>query len=338
VATVAVIVVNHNRAELLVDCLDSLVRQTYRDFEVVVVDNASSDASLEQASRYPDPRVRVLALDRNHGFAGGCNQGIRASQSELVALLNNDAVADPGWLEALVDGLDDPSVGMCASKILFWDSHLIDKAGHLIFWDGQNRGRGTGESDGPRFNQPGECLFPDGCAGLYRRRLIDEVGGFDEDFFAYADDADLGMRAQLAGWRAVYCPAAIVYHRHSSTLGSFSAQKVFWVERNRLWLAVKCLPLPLLLLSPVFTLYRFCWYLVSLLFRRGSVARYCESDSAVNLARVTLRAIVDGLRGVPRMWRKRALIRSQRRISDRQMYRLLWKFRISARELAFNER
>ena len=248
---VSVIVVNLDRRELLTRCLESLWRQTYTDFEVVVVDNGSKDDSLAFLQTISDPRLRVVPLAANRGFAGGCNSGIAMAEGRYIATLNNDAEADPRWLQELVDGIEsDRSIGMCASKILFHgDRKRIDKAGHLIYLDGLNHGRGSGEQDRGQFDRREEVLFPDAAAAIYRREMLDVIGVFDEEFFAYGDDADLGLRGRLAGWNSWYIPTAIVYHVHSATAGEFSPLKAFLIERNRIWVAVKTFPLPLLLVS-----------------------------------------------------------------------------------------
>lgn len=335
---VSVIVVNHNRAQLLTECLGSLQSQDYPRLEILAVDNASSDDSRQAVQSLGDRRIRLVALSENRGFAGGNNAGFRQAGGEYLALLNNDAQADPGWVSALVDALEgSPSSGMAASKILFQGTRIIDKAGHLIHPDGQNRGRGTGETDQGQFDESEEALFPDGCAALYRRRLIEQTGGFDEDFFAYADDADLGLRARWLGWGCIYVPNALVHHRHSSTSGRFSPRKIYWVERNRHWLAVKNLPLPLLLISPLHTANRWAWNLWAAIRGRGAAGSFRREASSVQLARVVLRAAWDGLKGTPRMWRKRTQLRRRRQLSNRCFMQLLKRFRISARELAFKE-
>ncbi len=332
---VSVIVVNLDRADLLRECLASLLSQGYPAFETIVVDNGSSDGSVALVEGWGDPRLRLVRLAENRGFAGGCNAGLRVARGEWIALLNNDAVAAPGWLSALVEGARrNPRLGMCASKVLFHGTDVIDKAGHLIYWDGQNRGRGTGESDSHAFGEGSEALFPDGCAALYRRTLLVEVGGFDEDFFAYGDDADLGLRARLLGWKCRYVPEAVAYHRHSATSGRFSERKIYWVERNRFWLAVKSFPTPLLLLNPVFTLYRWLWNVGAFLAARGPAGNFRRAGSFRGLSRAVLSAYVDGLRGLPRMLGKRRSIRRGRRLGDGELYALLWRFRISARTLA----
>jgi GT2 family glycosyltransferase len=336
---VTVVIVNHNRAGLLQECLASVLSQNYRNLEVLVVDNGSTDSSRSSVRAVDDHRIRLVALDHNTGFAGGCNEGIRRSRGHLIALLNNDAVADPDWIYSLVEAMRSRDrVAMCASKILFHGSEVIDKVGHLMFADGQNRGRGTGEIDRGQYDLPEETFFPDGCAALYRKEAIEEAGGFDEDFFAYGDDADLGVRIRLLGWDCLYAPDAKVIHRHSSTAGRFSPQKVYWVERNRLWLAFKSFPLPLLLLSPLLTIYRWSWNLVGALLGRGPAGNFRRQASFLTLFRTVARALWDGLSGLGGMYRKRRLIRGGRRIRDFEFYRLLYRFRVSARVLSFEDR
>ncbi|MBI4446789.1 MAG: glycosyltransferase family 2 protein [Acidobacteria bacterium] len=335
---VSVVVVNYNRAQLLKECLESLQKQTYRDIELIIVDNGSTDHSNDIVRSVDDSRVHLTVLDSNTGFAAGCNHGIHLARGEWVALLNNDAVADPYWLEYLVKTASlSPRVGMCASKILIYRTNIIDKAGHLMYPDGQNRGRGTGEVDRGQYDKREEVFFPDGCAALYRKRLLEELGGFDESFFAYGDDADLGVRARWMGWICIYEPRAVVYHRHSSTAGAYSLQRVYWIERNRFWLAVKNFPVPILLLTPLFTLNRWHWNLWAALLMRGPAGNFRRSRSLRLLVRALILAYVDGLKGFPRNWSSRKRLRRKRRISDVEFYRLLIRFRVSARQLSFQD-
>jgi len=247
-------------------------------------------------------------------------------------------VADPEWLRRLVERIwQEPDVGMCASKILVHGTHIIDKAGHLMYPDGQNRGLGTGELDGGQFDHSQEALFPDGCAALYRREAIEQAGGFDPYFFAYADDADLGVRCQLKGWSCLYEPQAVVQHHRSSTSGAYSPEKIYLVERNRLWLAMKSFPWLLLAFSPLLTANRWAWNLLAALMKKGAAGNFRRQSSLVDLLKVLFRAYRDGFRGLPLMLKARKLIRRDRRMSDWQFYGLLWRFRISARRLAMQD-
>jgi GT2 family glycosyltransferase len=335
---VSVIVVNHNRAELLRDCLASLAGQTHPRLEILVVDNGSTDHSREVVAQAGDSRIRLLLADRNLGFGVANNLAAKEASGQFLALLNNDAIADSRWVERLVARLaPDAAAGMCASKILVHGTCVIDKTGHLLYPDGQNRGRGTGEPDCGQYDQPGPALFPDGCAALYRRAAWEDVAGFDPYFFAYADDADFGLRCRLRGWECLYEPGAVVFHRRSATSGAYSAGKIYLVERNRFWLAVKSFPWPLLLASPLFTLNRWAWNVVAAALKRGAAGNFRRQASGARLITVLWRAYWDGLRGLRPMLAARRRIRATRRLTDAQFYRLLWRFRISAYKLAFED-
>lgn len=333
--TVSVVIVNFNRRDLLARAVDSVHAQSRKDVEIVVVDNGSVDGSMEYLRTIESENVRVVSLSTNQGFAGGCNAGIRPARGRFIVTLNNDAEASPRWLEELLKVAEsDPSVGMCASKIVFHGDHgRIDKVGHLIYLDGLNHGRGSGEPDVGQFEREEEVLFPDGAAALYRREMLDGIGLFDETFFAYGDDADLGLRGRLAGWNCIYVPTAIVYHRHSATSGKFSAFKAFLIERNRIWVAVKIFPLPLLLLSPAFTLLRFAFHAYGALFMVGSSGQYAADSSRVQLALTILKAYASGLRHMPEMLVKRGGIQRSAKVTRQAFTALLLKHRIKLRAL-----
>jgi GT2 family glycosyltransferase len=332
---VSVVVVNLNRKDLLGQCLDSIWQQQFQDFEVVVVDNGSNDGSLDYLYGISSDRLRIVALPENLGFAGGANAGIRLAHSRYVATLNNDAEAEPGWLGALVDCLEEnPQVGMAASKILFaGDRGRIDKVGHLIYPDGLNHGRGSGELDLGQFDKTEEVLFPDGAAALYRKKMLDQVGLFDERFFAYGDDADLGLRGRLAGWTCIYVPEAQVSHVHSATAGEFSPFKAYLIERNRLWVAVKLWPLPLLMVSPLFTAVRFAFHAYGALSGTGSSGRFASDVSRRALVMAIFRAYWSGLGQLGGILRSRREIRRFQRLGDIEFMRLIWEYRISLRAL-----
>lgn len=333
--------VNWNRCGLLRSCLRSLARQqTAEPFEVVVVDNASDDRSaemvLEEFSRESAFRVQLVRNPGNMGFCAANNRGFAASHGEFIALLNNDAEAEPGWLGALRSVFQDRAdVGMAASKILVYeDPRRIDKAGHLIYLDGQNRGRGTGEIDRGQYDRIEEVLWPDGCAAMYRRAMLDRIGGFDEDFFAYADDAELGLRARIAGWKCLYAPDAVVRHRRASTLGAASTRRLELIERNRVLLAAKLFPWSLLWLNGGYYLARIlagAWWGMR---GQGETARFPGLSGKITVITALLRGDLQALRLLPRTLRKRRQFGRLHRLTPRQLRRLLLRHRIPLSELS----
>jgi GT2 family glycosyltransferase len=335
----SVVIVNWNGRDYLKECLNSLRRQTWKEFEIILLDNGSTDGSVEYVEENFPGWVRILANERNEGFSGGNNRGIRAASGKYIVLLNNDAQADPRWLEELVKVAgENPRAGMLACKIyLQGGSKIIDNVGHLIYRDGLNRGRGRLEADLGQYEKMEEVFFPSGCAALYRREMLDEVGLFDEDFFAYGDDTDLGIKGRLAGWKCLYVPKAVVHHRYSQSSGAYSALKAFYVERNRLWIAVKYFPLPLLLESPFFTFLRFALQGYGALVGRGAAGRFSEAHSPGELLRILLKAYLAAFRGLPRMWKKRNDMKKKIRVSEREIRSWFHRFGMSAREISWKD-
>jgi len=336
---VTVVVVNWNRVNLLAACLKSLAAQQHTSYEVKVVDNGSTDGSAELVEKMRDTFPVPLDLIKNvynRGFCAANNQGIAASHAEFIALLNNDAEADPGWLTALEAVMHTADhVGMAASKILVWeDPQRIDKVGHLIFPDGQNRGRGTGQIDQGQFDRVEETLWPDGCAALYRRAMLDEVGGFDEDFFAYADDAELGLRGRIAGWTCWYAPGAVVRHHRGASLGLGSARRLTLIERNRVLLAVKLFPWNLLWANGVYFGIRIAGGLWAAIRNRGELRHYSGTTGKLQAAMALIRGTLSALPLIPRMLSKRRAFRKKHRLTPRQIRTLLMRHRISLREIS----
>jgi GT2 family glycosyltransferase len=335
------VVVNWNHRDLLRACLQSLAgQQVQHPFEVVVVDNGSHDGSQnmvrEEFSAVPAFRLQLICNTANLGFCAANNQGFAASEAEFVALLNNDAEAEPQWLSALASAFAiRPEVGMAASKILVYeDPRRIDKAGHLIYPDGQNRGRGSGEIDLGQYERVEEVLWPDGCAAMYRREMLDEIGFFDEDFFAYADDAELGLRARIAGWDCLYIPSAVVRHHRGATLGLRSVRRLELIERNRVLLAAKLFPWELLWLNGAYYLARIVAGLWAAVRSKGEAGRHPGLRGKVQVVTALIKGDLAALRLLPRMLRKRRSVRSFRRLSPRQLKQLLLRYRISLKELS----
>jgi GT2 family glycosyltransferase len=335
----SVIILNWNGRHLLEECLDSVLSQTFRNFETIVVDNGSTDGSVDWLKERYGDAVTSVALPSNLGFAGGNNAGIRVAQGRYVILLNNDAAVDPGWLAALSDGVRRrPDAGMFTPKILnFYRRDEIDNTGHLIYPDGMARGRHRLEKDDGRFDEEGEVLSPSGCAGVYRKEMLDEIGMLDDAFFAYGEDVDLGLRGRWAGWTCIYVPSAVVYHKYSATSGTYSPQKAFLAERNRLWLLFKNFPVMDILLSPFHTVLRYSLHFKSAITGKGASGRFVRDFSVWALLRVILKAEIAALRGLPEMLRKRRECKVYRRIGDREFRRLLRRFALTAGEVALKD-
>jgi GT2 family glycosyltransferase len=329
---ISVVIVNWNRKELLRACLASLARQASVSFETIVVDNGSTDGSAEIAER--EFGARVIRNRENRGFCAANNQGIAAACGEFIALLNNDAEAEPEWLAELHRACaQGPEIGMAASKVLVWeDPSRIDKVGHLIFPDGQNRGRGSGAVDRGQFDCEEEVLWPDGCAAMYRKQMLDEIGGFDEDFFAYGDDAELGLRARIAGWRCRYAPRAVVRHHRGSTMGKGSAARLKLIERNRVLLAVKLFPWSLLWLNPLYFAMRVAAGAAAAGRGAGDTAHFPGIVGKLRIAGALIAGDLAALRLVPRMLRKRG--RVKRAMTPAAVRRLIFANRLGLREVA----
>ena len=326
------VVVNWNRKDLLRACLCSLQRQFGVTFETIVVDNGSTDGSAEMAEA--EFSVRVIRNRENRGFCAANNQGIEAADGEFVALLNNDAEAEPGWLAALYRACTQgPDIGMAAGKVLIWeDPGRIDKAGHLMFPDGQNRGRGTGELDRGQFDREEEVLWPDGCAAMYRKKMLDDIGGFDEDFFAYGDDAELGLRGRIAGWRCWYTPRAVVRHHRGATMGKGSGARLKLIERNRVLLAVKLFPWRLLWLNPAYFAIRLIASAAKAGRGEGDTAHFPGIAGKLRMAGALIAGDLAALRMLPRMLRKRRNIR--RRLTAADVQRLIFAHRLGLKDVA----
>lgn len=300
--SVSVIIPNWNGARHLPVCLDSLGRQSWTGFETILVDNGSQDESLALLSRYP--WVRVIALPRNLGYAGGCNEGFKAAHGDILCVLNNDTEVEPDWLAALLDALDrHPDAGMATPKVkLFDDRTRLHTAGDLMRVDGTFDSRGVWQVDRGQFDREEYVFGAAGVAPAYRRAMLNEIGLFDADFGSYCEDVDLSWRAQLAGYRCIYVPRAVLYHKVSAT-GS-GPLRSFLVARNTIWTLVKNLP------AELWRRYR--RPIIAAQWRRFADA--VRSWRGVE-ARATLRGQVVGLLTWPRVWSKRRNVQALRRVS-----------------------
>lgn len=333
---ISIIVVNYNGRHIIGECIQSLSKQDYKNFEVIVVDNGSEDGSVQFIGTQ-FPWVTTIQLQKNIGFAGGNNEGIKIAKGRYIALLNNDAVAHPEWLQNLIrDAKRSPETGMWASKILsYYNPKVIDNVGLLIYADGIARGKGRGEIDKGQYDKDSYALIPSGCACLYRREMIEQVGMFDDEFFAYVDDVDLGLRGRLAGWGCRYVPDAIVYHKYSASTPP--PLKAFLVERNRLWLMIRLFPIDMIIMSPIYTITRLFYQFLAMLKNKGASGKFKEQHSSFQLFIILLKAWCNAIQKIPHFWKKRGEFKRIKRLSNREFKALLKSSSISAKELAFRD-
>lgn len=312
--------------EALAACLESLAGQHFRDFEVVVVDNSGRGAV------NPPPGVQVMRPERNVGFGPAINLAARRSSAEFVATLNDDAVAMPEWLQSLVDtAREKPRAGMFASQVRLSETEL-DSAGMLLCADGSSKQRGHGRAPGAYSE---EALFPSGSAALYRRELFANLGGFDDHYFLYCEDTDLGLRARWAGWQCAYVPGAVVYHRYSHSAGRVSPLKAYLVERNRLLTAAKNFPLRMLWKVLPWSAARYLWHLWSVLHGHGAAGQFSqEGGSVLTLVWFVLKAHGALAASLPRVLRQRRAIMRSARITAAEFAALAARHAISVREVA----
>jgi GT2 family glycosyltransferase len=308
---VSVIIPNWNGVKLLPTCLDALRKQTLAAHEVILVDNASRDESCTLVQRdYPE--VRLLRLSQNLGLTGGCNAGIGESRGEVIALLNNDTEADARWLEELLGALErHPEAGTAATKIMLFDRrNVLNSAGDIYGRDGLPNSRGVWQEDRGQFDEETFVFGACGGAVAYRREMLRQIGLFDESLFMYCEDVDLAWRAQIAGWRCVYAPKAVIYHKLSATGGGPLSS--FYTGRNTLYVLAKDVP-------P--SIRRKYWR--RMLAAQLRIARDALRAWRGQAARARLRGQWAGLTAWNRMARRRVEIESARRVSDEYLESIL---------------
>jgi len=332
---VSIIILNWNGLEHLETCLPSVMEQTYENIEVIVVDNGSTDGSIEYVKENYD-NVKLICNSDNVGFAEGNNVGIREAAGEYIVALNNDTEVDANWISAFVEVAEEhPDAGMLACKVLsYYDRNQIDCVGHLIYPDGLSRGRGRGEIDAGQYDDVEEVAFPSGCAALYRKEMLEQIGLFDKDFFIYVEDSDLGIRGRLAGWKCLYVPDAVVYHKYSATMGGYSPRKAIMIERNRIWFVVKNLPATMIISSFYYAFLRYLLQTYDAAFGSGAAKQFMSEGSKWTVVSVLFKAYWSALVGTPGMLKKRREIRGQKRVTNSEVRRWYRDYRLGAKEIA----
>lgn len=305
---IAIIVSNYNGKRYLKDCFESLFAQTYQDCEIYLLDNASSDGSVEYTTQF-FPTVKILAMEKNYGFAEGYNKAIERVDSEYIAMVNNDTKTDPRWLENLMEVFREyPDAAMAGSKIYFLEKpRILNCAGKKLTYSGTGFDIGYGLKDNERFDKRklvgGLC----GASMLVKREVFRQLGGFDTDYFLLCEDTDLCWRAWLSGYKVIYEPASVIYHRFGECIGKReSPLRIFYSQRNAILTLIKNLGALRLVISLnivlAYTLVKLVLY--ALLLKKGNfVALFKGTIAVVPLLRKAMA--------------KRYLIQKQRKIPDR---------------------
>ena len=309
-AEFSVIVLNWNGEPFLEKCLGSLQRQSLRNFEVILVDNGSTDSSVEFVTNH-FPQLTVVPLPKNLGFCGGNNEGIKRSGGKWIILLNNDTEVVPEFLNAIHQATQTHSdAGMFACKMLFADSpSVIENCGFAVSPAGTAQEIGRGEVNRGQYGPDLEPFGPSGGAAVYSRAMLDKIGLLDDDFFLIYEDFDLAMRARLQGFRCRFVPEAVVFHKYRSSLAKLPDWQVFYSQRNVEFVYLKNMPTPLLLRHG----------LSHLLYDVGGLLYFARKG----LLRPFVSAKLEVLRQLPRVRRKRRNIQANRTVSSAQFKALL---------------
>ena len=288
----SIVIPNWNGQHFLKVCLDSLRSQTYTNIEIIIVDNASSDGSQDYIKNHY-PEVTLMELSENLGFTGACNIGMENANGEFVSLLNNDTEVDENWVSEVVTAfIGHPEVGMIASKMLLFDQrNKIHTTGDFFTTDGRAGNRGVWEIDNGQYDTEDYVFSACGGSSVYRKSMLDEIGLLDNDFFFLLEDIDLAWRAQLAGYKVLYVPTAIVYHHLSATGGGVTAS--FHDGRNSIWVLVKNLPARLW--------RKYGWQIIK---RQGKIAWEAICAWRGEAARARLKGILVGVGTLPRSLKK----------------------------------
>jgi GT2 family glycosyltransferase len=306
---VSVVILNYKQPDLTVAAVESALDQAGVSPEVIVVENGSGDESAKILRDRFGEKIRLIENEKNLGFSPANNQAFKAAAGTWVALMNNDAVADPFWLKrSLEKTKSQEKIGAVVPKILnYFDREKLDGIGVGLWLDGISRAKHRGETDSGRFDSE-QPLIASGCACLLNKKMLDELGGFDPQYFAYSEDTDLGVRALLAGWRVAFAPEAVVYHRYSGTSAGkskYSPLKLFYVERNRTRVLLRYFPWRWVLASPLTSMVRYLYQASQVLFSSGGGPGLSAWSAMIALTR----AVIASVFGLPAqmIWRRKWL-------------------------------
>lgn len=312
IPTASIVIPHLNGKHHLDDCFHSLREQTFTDFETILVDNGSTDGT-QAYVREQYPEVRLIELGHNTGFTGACNAGWRAANGRFIILLNNDTEVVPGWLAAIIDAFQrHPEVGIIACRMMLFDQRdHFHTAGDYYRLDGIPGNRGIWQKDEGQYDV--EQYVFSGCGGgaAYRQAMLDTIGFLDDDFFFSCEDVDLGWRAQLAGWKTLYVPTAVIYHKLKASAGTGPISS-YHDGRNFFYILWKNYPT---------SLFRQHWK--KIVAAQWQISREALHAWRGEAARARLKGQAAGLLGLFKMWPKRRRIQANRRVSDDYLMEIL---------------
>jgi GT2 family glycosyltransferase len=302
---ISIVIVTWNSGKYLPRCLDCLRQQTLQEFEIVLIDNGSSDNSIDGLEeQYPELGFRMERQSRNLGFAAGNNRGARLARGKWLVLLNADAFPEPDWLAQLIAATEShPEFSSFSSRQLqASDPSILDGTGDAYHVSGMAWRLGLGYPAAQNGLAEAEIFSPCAAAAMYLREAFLDVDGFDEDFFSYFEDVDLGFRLQLRGYRCLYLPGAVVHHVGSASLGQRSDFAFYHSHRNLVWTYVKNMP------SGMFWLYLLEHLIANLVY----VLYYALRGRG----KVLIRAKYDAIKGLPAARKKRDTIQKRKKAAS----------------------
>ncbi len=308
---VSIVITNWNGKDHIEECLTSLLKQSYKNYEVIFVDNGSTDGSVEFIKK-KFPKIKLIQNKKNNGFAKANNQGFLISKGNYIIFLNNDTKADKNWLNELVIAAEKyPEIGMFSSKMLFYNNpKIINSRGLKLFYDAKAVDDGFNVLDSKE--KVKDVFGPCGGASFFRKKLIEDISFnnefYDEDFFIYSEDLDVAFRSRLKGWKCLYIPTAIIYHKHNATAKKEPDLALYHYTKNKIFIIIKNYPLALLIKYSLVILLR---QLISLIY-------YILK---LRFSAVKSRIVV--IYYLPKMLRKRWKIQRTKRVSNKELKKWL---------------
>jgi GT2 family glycosyltransferase len=350
---IAIVIASWNGKHLLADCLAALAKQTYQKFKIILIDNGSTDGTVNFVKeKYPE--VELIVLDRNYGFAYpnslGMEKALVDEDIKYVIALNNDTKADEHYIEELVACAGrHPEAGAIQPKVInFFDQGVIDSVGMLIYRDMSAINKGQKEQDAGQYEKEEEIFGASASAALYTRRALETIAlprtgekqkkdYFDSDYFAYYEDVDLAWRLRLAGFASFYTPKAKVLHVHSATGVNYSPFKAFHIHRNQYYNIIKNLPFGLMLRAFLFMPLRYGLLLSSMIKNKGAAANLSKNtkQSKENVVSIVFRSWKELFRNLPMLIRKRKIIQSKRKVTTRQIKHWLKIYKADIKKIIY---